>query len=28
MLGKLGRHWGWMLAYGILAGIIVLAYPA
>lgn len=30
MIGRLGRHWGWVLAYGILsifAGIIVLAYP-
>lgn len=31
MLGKLGRHWGWVLAYGILtllAGILVLAWPS
>jgi uncharacterized membrane protein HdeD (DUF308 family) len=30
MLGRLGRHWGWVLAYGILtllAGILVLAFP-
>ena len=27
---KVGRHWGWVLAYGILtllAGVIVLAWP-
>jgi uncharacterized membrane protein HdeD (DUF308 family) len=31
MLGKLGKHWGWVLAYGILtliAGIAVLAWPS
>jgi uncharacterized membrane protein HdeD (DUF308 family) len=30
MLGRLGRHWGWMMAFGIitvLAGILVLAWP-
>jgi uncharacterized membrane protein HdeD (DUF308 family) len=30
MLGRLGRHWGWMLAFGIItviAGIVVLAWP-
>jgi uncharacterized membrane protein HdeD (DUF308 family) len=30
MLARLGRHWGWVLAYGIvtlLAGILVLAWP-
>jgi uncharacterized membrane protein HdeD (DUF308 family) len=30
MLNRLGRHWGWVLAYGILtllAGIVVLAWP-
>ena len=30
MLARLGRHWGWVLAYGIitlLAGIAVLAWP-
>jgi uncharacterized membrane protein HdeD (DUF308 family) len=30
MLASLGRHWGWVLAYGILtvlAGIAVLAWP-
>jgi uncharacterized membrane protein HdeD (DUF308 family) len=30
MLARLGRHWGWILAYGIitlLAGIAVLAWP-
>ena len=30
MLAKLGRHWGWVLSYGIitlLAGIVVLAWP-
>jgi uncharacterized membrane protein HdeD (DUF308 family) len=29
-LGRVGRHWGWMLAFGIitiLAGIAVLAWP-
>jgi uncharacterized membrane protein HdeD (DUF308 family) len=28
MIGKLGRHWGWVFAYGILtliAGVLVLA---
>jgi uncharacterized membrane protein HdeD (DUF308 family) len=31
MLARLGRHWGWVLAYGIvtlLAGILVLAWPS
>jgi uncharacterized membrane protein HdeD (DUF308 family) len=31
MVGRLGRHWGWLLAYGILtlvAGIAVLAWPS
>jgi len=31
MLGRLGRHWGWLLAYGVLtllAGIAVLAWPS
>src|SRR5215472_5946276 len=30
MLAQLGRHWGWVLSYGIitlLAGIVVLAWP-
>ncbi len=30
MLGRVGRHWGWVLAFGIvtlLAGILVLAWP-
>ncbi len=30
MLGRVGRHWGWALAFGIitvLAGIVVLAWP-
>lgn len=30
MLARLGRHWGWVLAYGVLtmvAGIAVLAWP-
>jgi uncharacterized membrane protein HdeD (DUF308 family) len=30
MLARLGRHWGWVLAYGVLtllAGIFVLAWP-
>jgi uncharacterized membrane protein HdeD (DUF308 family) len=30
MIGRLGRHWGWVLAYGILtllAGIGVLVWP-
>jgi uncharacterized membrane protein HdeD (DUF308 family) len=30
MLARLGRHWGWLLAYGILtllAAIAVLAWP-
>ena len=30
MLARLGRHWGWLLAYGILtllAGIAALAWP-
>jgi len=29
-LGRLGRHWGWVLSFGIitfLAGIVVLAWP-
>jgi uncharacterized membrane protein HdeD (DUF308 family) len=31
MLAQLGRHWGWVLSFGIitlLAGIVVLAWPA
>jgi len=31
MLARLGRHWGWALAYGILtliAGVAVLAWPS
>lgn len=31
MLGRLGRHWGWLFAYGLLtliAGIAVLAWPS
>ena len=30
MLARLGRHWGWVLFYGVitlLAGIVVLAWP-
>jgi uncharacterized membrane protein HdeD (DUF308 family) len=30
MLSQLGRHWGWILAYGVLtllAGVLVLAWP-
>lgn len=30
MLGRLGRHWGWMLGFGIItvvAGVVVLAWP-
>ena len=30
MLGQVGRHWGWILAFGIvtlLAGVIALAWP-
>jgi len=30
MLARLGRHWGWVLAYGVLtllAGVFVLAWP-
>ena len=30
MLARLGRHWGWVFAYGVLtllAGIFVLAWP-
>lgn len=30
MLGRVGRHWGWVLAFGVitlLAGILVLAWP-
>jgi uncharacterized membrane protein HdeD (DUF308 family) len=30
MIGRLGRHWGWVLAYGILtllAGVAVLVWP-
>jgi uncharacterized membrane protein HdeD (DUF308 family) len=30
VLGRVGRHWGWVLAFGIitvLAGIVVLAWP-
>jgi uncharacterized membrane protein HdeD (DUF308 family) len=30
MLARLGRHWGWVLAYGIvtlIAGILALAWP-
>jgi uncharacterized membrane protein HdeD (DUF308 family) len=31
MVGRLGRHWGWLFAYGLLtliAGIAVLAWPS
>lgn len=31
VLGRLGKHWGWALAYGILtllAGVLVLAWPS
>jgi uncharacterized membrane protein HdeD (DUF308 family) len=31
MVAKLGRHWGWVLAYGVLtvlAGVAVLSWPA
>ena len=30
MIGQLGRHWGWVFAYGVLtllAGVFVLAWP-
>jgi len=30
VLGRLGRHWGWALAFGIItviAGVVVLAWP-
>ncbi len=30
VLGRIGRHWGWMLAFGIItvaAGIVALAWP-
>jgi uncharacterized membrane protein HdeD (DUF308 family) len=30
MIARLGRHWGWLLAYGILtllAGVFVIAWP-
>ena len=30
-IGRLGRHWGWVFAYGLLtliAGIVVLAWPS
>ena len=30
MLARLGRHWGWVFAYGVLtllAGVFVLAWP-
>src|ERR1700728_570344 len=30
MLGRVGRHWGWLLAFGIVtvvAGIVALAWP-
>jgi uncharacterized membrane protein HdeD (DUF308 family) len=30
ILGRVGRHWGWMMAFGtitVLAGIVVLAWP-
>jgi uncharacterized membrane protein HdeD (DUF308 family) len=30
MLGRVGRHWGWLLAFGVitvLAGIVALAWP-
>lgn len=30
MLGRLGRHWGWVFAYGLLtliAGLVVLVWP-
>lgn len=31
MITRLGRHWGWLFAYGVLtllAGIVVLAWPS
>jgi uncharacterized membrane protein HdeD (DUF308 family) len=31
MLGRVGRHWGWLLAFGIVtvaAGIVALAWPS
>jgi uncharacterized membrane protein HdeD (DUF308 family) len=31
VLARVGRHWGWMMAFGIvsvLAGLLVLVYPA
>ena len=31
MLGRLGRHWGWLFAYGLLtliAGVVVLVWPS
>ena len=31
MLGRLGRHWGWLFAYGLLtliAGLAVLVWPS
>ena len=31
LIDQVGRHWGWVLAYGILtllAGIAVLAWPS
>ena len=31
LINRVGRHWGWVLAYGILtllAGIVVLAWPS
>jgi uncharacterized membrane protein HdeD (DUF308 family) len=30
MLGRVGRHWGWLLAFGVItvvAGIVALAWP-
>jgi uncharacterized membrane protein HdeD (DUF308 family) len=30
MLGRVGRHWGWLLAFGIItvvAGVVALAWP-
>jgi uncharacterized membrane protein HdeD (DUF308 family) len=30
MLGRLGRHWGWLLAYGVItviAGLAAIAWP-
>ncbi|HEY0934991.1 MAG TPA: hypothetical protein VGD91_14755 [Trebonia sp.] len=30
LIAQMGRHWGWLLGYGVLtvlAGIIVLSFP-